>query len=376
MGDWCLIESDPGVFTELVDKIGCKGVIFDEVWDMDMLGSSSSPEEVFGLVFLFKCNDAPTDRAAMAARIPTSPPPGLFFAKQVIHNACATQAILSILMNSESLSGKLSKELTDFKSFTSSFDPSMRGLAISNQDLIRTVHNSFARQSSFDFEKDDKPDKEDSFHFVAYIPHKGKVYELDGLQSGPMLIGDIPTGGFSKNAWLNVVKPEIKQRMEKYQAQGNGEIRFNLLSVQEDPAFGPELEILKSRYLKQRIAIKLVSMDEDVELEDEDLEDDDAPDGVLSFDELPDDVVQLKAMLKKDCEEKIASLSVQIKDSLEKKAKWRKENTRRRHDYVPFILCALKQLATQGALLPAYAAAKEAHKEAVEKAAAEKAEKA
>ena len=43
MSEWCLIESDPGVFTELVEKVGVKGPQFDEVFDMDgQLTSSDS----------------------------------------------------------------------------------------------------------------------------------------------------------------------------------------------------------------------------------------------------------------------------------------------------------------------------------------------
>ena len=60
--EWCLIESDPGVFNELIEKIGVRGVELDEVYDLEGLGSnggnnldgSSSNEEVFGLIFLFK----------------------------------------------------------------------------------------------------------------------------------------------------------------------------------------------------------------------------------------------------------------------------------------------------------------------------------
>lgn len=369
MGDWCLIESDPGVFSELVDKVGVKGVIFDEVYDLDSLASENKADEIYGLVFLFKCNDAPDDPQQKAGRIPLNPPASLFFAKQVIHNACATQAILSILLNA-SEKVKLPKELVEFKSFTASFDPETRGLAISNQDTIRQVHNSFARQSSFDFDKEGG-DKEDSFHFVAYLPHKGKVYELDGLMNGPMLIGDIAEG----KSWLDVVKPEIQGRMARYQtASAKSEIRFNLLSVKQDADAATMQEIMKLKFLKQRLAIKLVSLDEEADLGEEELDDDDAPDGVLSFDELPDDVAKLKKMLEEDCIAKVKSLEASIKPGLDRREKWKKENLRRRHDYVPFILCCLEQLAKQGALLPAYAEAKTAAEAAKAAAAATKEE--
>lgn len=105
--------------------------------------------------------------------------------------------------------------LSRFDSYYST-DP---GYAISNSDIIRTAHNSFARPEVFvsDDEKYSKKGKdknialpqcfpisltliffclqyiggrsEDAYHFIAYLPFNGCVYELDGLKPGSIKIG-------------------------------------------------------------------------------------------------------------------------------------------------------------------------------------------
>jgi ubiquitin carboxyl-terminal hydrolase L5 len=59
----------------------------------------------------------------------------------------------------------------------------MKGLVLSNSDLIRNVHNSFNKPEPFVFTKEKRSAKEsdDLFHFISYVPFKNKVYELDGL---------------------------------------------------------------------------------------------------------------------------------------------------------------------------------------------------
>jgi len=61
----------------------------------------------------------------------------LFLFVKVINNACATQAILSVLLNVSHPDVDLGDTLTTFKEFVSAFDSNMKGLALSNSDEIR-----------------------------------------------------------------------------------------------------------------------------------------------------------------------------------------------------------------------------------------------
>jgi ubiquitin carboxyl-terminal hydrolase L5 len=61
-------------------------------------------------------------------------------------------------------------------------DSYTKGLVISNSEVIKNAHNSFKKVEPFIFDSVKGDEKEDAFHFIAYIQQKNKVYELDGLQ--------------------------------------------------------------------------------------------------------------------------------------------------------------------------------------------------
>lgn len=121
----------------------------------------------------------------------------------------------------------LGSKLGDFKEFCQSFDPLNKGLTLSNASHIRSVHNSFARQTLFELDNKRANKDEDVFHFVSFVPVDGRLYELDGLKEGPVDLGPVGAG----QDWLNVVRPIIGKRMEKYT---EGEIHFNLMAVVSD----------------------------------------------------------------------------------------------------------------------------------------------
>lgn len=114
----------------------------------------------------------------------------------------------------------------DFKEFVQSFDPYNKGLALSNASQIRTVHNSFARQTLFELDNKNANKDDDVFHFISYLPIDGRLYELDGLKEGP-----IDLGAIGNENWLDVVRPIIEKRIQKY---SEGEIHFNLMAIVSD----------------------------------------------------------------------------------------------------------------------------------------------
>lgn len=120
------------------------------------------------------------------------------------------------------------KELQEFRDFTMGLPAEFRGEALSNSEKIRDVHNSFARSSPFVDETTRGPDdeSEDAFHFIAYTPVNGVLYELDGLQPAPISHGACSTDGFPAK-----VMDVLQRRIARYDAT---EIRFNLLAMTSD----------------------------------------------------------------------------------------------------------------------------------------------
>ncbi|XP_068878426.1 ubiquitin carboxyl-terminal hydrolase isozyme L5 isoform X2 [Aphelocoma coerulescens] len=177
----------------------------------------------------------------------------------------------------------------------------MKGLALSNSEVIRQVHNSFARQQMFEFDAKSSAKEEDAFHFVSYVPVNGRLYELDGLREGP-----IDLGACNQDDWISAVRPVIEKRIQK-----------------------------KMIY-EQRIA----------ELQQQLAE------------EEPMDTDQSSNMLS-SIQSEVAKYQMLIEEENQKLKRYKIENIRRKHNYLPFIMELLKTLAEHQQLIPLVEKAKE-----------------
>lgn len=66
------------------------------------------------------------------------------------------------------------------------------------------------RQQLFEYDETLAKKGDDVFHFVAYLPINGRLYELDGLQEGPL-----DHGSCDQNDWIKSVKPVLEKRIAR-----------------------------------------------------------------------------------------------------------------------------------------------------------------
>ncbi|PAV15016.1 cysteine ase [Pyrrhoderma noxium] len=339
----------------------------------------------------------------------------IWFANQLIDDACASLAILNVLLNVPEI--ELGSELEFFRSETIDMSPKMRGLAISNSKLIRETQNSLARpadlwgsissltktthkasmenkaptkrrrlglnvSSSKKRKSTDAGEKVDSFHFIGYVPARGKVWELDGMKSAPLEVGELDSADVDNTeGWEEIVRPVLRLKMEKYGAitdfslegmENQGNIQFNLLAIVPDQyeQKSDELELLKRQKaaleeklteiygndwkekidqvrLKQVEAIYPMTTNttygktfaRDFGLQ--------AMNTKVSIMNMPGEQV---IDTWKTCVDKLLSAKTSVEGEIREAMQIQNENIKRTHDYDPFIRAFLTALNEEGLL--------------------------
>ncbi|KAL7951211.1 hypothetical protein V8C42DRAFT_303417 [Trichoderma barbatum] len=246
---WVELESEPAFFNTILQDLGVKDVKVQELFSIDQSWLDTLLKPVYGLIFLFEYTpDVDEDEGEDETG-------SLWFANQTTNNACATFALLNIVMNAPDV--ELGDQLREFKEATKSLNTVLRGHEVSNNKFMRSIHNSFTRRmdhlnvdlclenavsdttskkaktgsrAAKKTSKKKRADDSYGFHFIAYVPVDGYVWELDGLRSKPHRIGPIET---DETCWTNIARPQIEGRILQYE---ESQISFNLLALCQRPA--------------------------------------------------------------------------------------------------------------------------------------------
>ncbi|PTB62444.1 cysteine proteinase [Trichoderma citrinoviride] len=245
---WVELESEPAFFNTILHDLGVKDVKVQELFSIDQSWLDTLLKPIYGLIFLFQYTP---DVDEGEGEEETG---SLWFANQTTNNACATFALLNIVMNAQGL--ELGDQLRKFKEATKDMNTVLRGHEISNNKFMRSIHNAFTRRmdhlnadlclenavsdtkskkaktgsrTTKKASRKKRVDDDYGFHFIAYVPVDGYVWELDGLRSKPHRIGRI---GSDETCWTNIARPQIEGRILQYE---ESQISFNLLALCRRP---------------------------------------------------------------------------------------------------------------------------------------------
>ncbi|KRX92067.1 Ubiquitin carboxyl-terminal hydrolase calypso [Trichinella pseudospiralis] len=232
---WAELESDPGLFTLLIEDFGVSGVAVEEIYDLQ----SPLNRRTYGFIFLFKWLGEHRRARRQLWDFSTQSEHNvanhrLFFAKQKVSNSCATYALLNILLNLNDIA--IGPLLKNIKESTNGLDPESSGIIVANTAELARCHNKHARPDAVrELNKQTNgpvrrsvvysSSKQARFHFSSYIQFDGHLYELDSLKDFPIDL----------------------ERFSKSNVHSN-EIRYNLMAVIPCPIMEAEekLRIFKA----------------------------------------------------------------------------------------------------------------------------------
>ena len=193
---------------------------------------------------------------------------------------------------------------------------------------LREAHNAVAAQS--------KKSIMEEYHFASYVPHSGKVYEIDGLNPGPYLTTAFEEG----KDWLFAARNEIVSKMKMLTESRS---TFHLLAVVPDRKEQLETSMKRDKAIKGEIE-RILNLPIEPELDAKERE---KYKDILE--KLPDDKTALQSM-HTIVKANIMKTENEIKAEEERRKRTYQDCMKRTHDYMPFLFEMLDALNKHGIL--------------------------
>ncbi|KAL1928147.1 hypothetical protein VTP01DRAFT_3063 [Rhizomucor pusillus] len=366
---WLLIEPDPGAFTQLCAHIGAQGVQVEQIQSLrrEVLHGL---RPLYGIILLMR--HKPPDRSYRDDNLTFSTNHNIYFANQVIREAYAVYALLSVVMNCDGIK-EIGPELKNLKSLSDEFPSTLKGLSVTNSKALKDANNSIARKRLKHMMRDD-----DVYHYISYLPIGGHLWELDGFKRGPLRLACTETD------WIELARMELQRKTDILQRQ---RVPFTFWGVVEDRRRVYERQLSGRMILKAAVERQMGLQDPNwrILLRAQQWEDEfnhaiaterrrrnlrepvpHYSNVYRTLDDFPEpEAEQLRAEFESEVQgrtlDELRDLWLQIHDDLlqkytllveehEKYQRYQDDNTRRQHDYMPFIKAYLEHLLARGFL--------------------------
>lgn len=192
MTTWLPLESNPEVLNKYLVQLGVS-----PLWNVvDIYGTDEEllafvPQPLKSLIFLFPCSDAyeefraKEDAEQKAKNI--EHPKNLFYMRQYVHNACGTIALVHAVLNNPDIELEEGSVIKKYWEAAKDKTPEERGKLLENDGKFTETHESIANEG-----QTVAPDINEKIyhHFIAFVHHEGKLYELDGRKNFPIQHGE------------------------------------------------------------------------------------------------------------------------------------------------------------------------------------------
>lgn len=185
---WPALESDPGIFTEYMTKLGMSSDWhIGEVYGLDDDCLGFVPKPCLGVIVTFERKTKDDGKPGDGDESKIVP----FYMKQTgtLDNACGIVACLHAILNhSSDISLNTDSILEKFKKDCEEKTPAERASYLEEYKDFKEAHKEHASQG-----QTETPTSSEkvNHHFVAFIRNaEGQLVELDGTKGGPAVIED------------------------------------------------------------------------------------------------------------------------------------------------------------------------------------------
>lgn len=216
---WLPLEANPDVMNQFMWGLGVpEDVGFCDVYGLDDEMLAMVPQPVFAVILLYPQNRNKESQASTASSGETKEPSkNVYFTKQTIGNACGTVGIIHALGNAASRIKLGEGSYFDrFYKRTANMDPAQRAAFLEEDQEMEDAHSAAVHAG--DTEAKDGVIE----HYICFSCVDGELYELDGLNSQPILHGPSTPDTFLQDA-----AKVIKERIGMYSQSNN----FNVMAL-------------------------------------------------------------------------------------------------------------------------------------------------